>query len=196
MPKSFAVFISGNGSNLQAIIDACEKGAITSKLAVVISNEPNAYGLERAQNHHIPHHVVSHKAYDSREAFEAKLLDIISPYQIDCIVLAGFMRQLTPYFLNGFGKDILNIHPSLLPKYPGLRTHERVLEAGEKMHGVTVHLVNDILDGGPILAQESFPILGHESISNLKEKVHAIEHQLYPKVIERHLVNEKLEAHE
>lgn len=183
MAKSFAVFISGNGSNLEAIIEACQSGQISAQLAVVVSNKPDAYGLTRARLHHIPAIAIPHQAYESRQAFEKALLQALEPYRVECIVLAGFMRQLTPYFLEQFQYPILNIHPSLLPKYPGLHTHQRALEAKDKEHGVTIHLVTDVLDGGPILAQESFEIEANDTIESLKIKAHQIEHRLYPRVI-------------
>jgi phosphoribosylglycinamide formyltransferase-1 len=141
-----AVLISGGGSNLQSIIDHVEQGHIYANIACVISNKPDAYGLVRAQNANIPTHVIEHKNYASREAFDQELINTLAVYNIKLIILAGFMRILGPTFINEYQGNILNIHPSLLPKYAGLDTHVRAIEAGDSEHGCSVHFVTTDLD--------------------------------------------------
>ena len=144
---SFAVLISGNGSNLQAMIEAIEVNLISGKICCVVSNKEDAYGLERAKKVKIPTEIVNNKNFETREDFDAELVTVLSAYKPDLVVLAGFMRILSPVFINNFLGKILNIHPSLLPKYSGLNTHKRVLESSDKIHGVTVHFVDKSLDG-------------------------------------------------
>ena len=179
---SFAVLISGNGSNLQAMIDAIEREKIPGNICCVLSNKENAYGLERAEKAKIPTEVVNNKDFETRLDFDTQLVKVLSTYKPDLIVLAGFMRILSSIFLNAFTGKILNIHPSLLPKYPGLKTHERVLKSSDKIHGITVHFVDEGLDGGPICAQSSLQI-NTSSVKELEEEIHKLEHELYPKVV-------------
>mgnify|MGYP003321587283 CR=1 FL=1 len=179
---SFAVLISGNGSNLQAMIDAIKGNQIYGKICCVLSNKEDAYGLQRAQEVKIPTEVVSNKDFETREDFDAEMVRVLSIYNPDLIVLAGFMRILSPVFVNAFPGKILNIHPSLLPKYPGLNTHERVLDSSDNIHGITVHFVDETLDGGPICAQSKFEVKT-KSIESLEKRVHELEHIIYPKVI-------------
>lgn len=176
-----AVFISGNGTNLQAIMDNCTE----SEVVCVISNQATAYGLERAKLKKIPTHVVSHKEFDTRESFEEALLKILSTYQPDLIVLAGFMRVLSNTFIGVYKDKILNIHPSLLPKYPGLNTHQQVILNQDKEHGVTVHYVTEALDGGPIIAYAKLNVAEDDTSESVSLKVHQLEYQLYPYVIEQ-----------
>jgi phosphoribosylglycinamide formyltransferase-1 len=179
------VLISGNGSNLQAIIDASLKNDSSNyTIVAVISNKPDAYGLTRAEKQGIPTHVVNHELYTERENFEQALSLIIEPYQPDIIVLAGFMRILTASFVEPYIGRMLNTHPSILPKYPGLNTHKRALESGDKWHGVSIHFVTPTLDGGPIIAAGKFKIESSDNEDSLAEKVKKIEHQLYPQIIE------------
>jgi phosphoribosylglycinamide formyltransferase-1 len=178
-----AVLISGNGTNLQAFIDAIQNG-LSAEIAIVISNEPDAYGLERAKHAKIPTAVICHRDFpNDRSSFEKALQNQLDSHHIDLIILAGFMRILSPEFVHHYEHRILNIHPSLLPKYPGLHTHQQVVAAGEKSHGCTVHLVTADLDAGPILAQARIPVLAKDSAATLKDKVQSLEHQLYPKVV-------------
>ena len=179
---SFAVLISGNGSNLQAMIDAIKGNQIYGKICCVLSNKEDANGLQRAQEVKIPTEVVSNKDFESREGFDAEMVRVLSSYNPDLVVLAGFMRILSPVFINAFQEKILNIHPSLLPKYPGLNTHERVLESSDNIHGITVHFVDESLDGGPICAQSSLEITTR-SVKQLEQQIHKLEHELYPKVV-------------
>ena len=179
---SFAVLVSGNGSNLQAMIDAIEGNQISGKICCVLSNKEDAYGLQIAQEVKIPTEVVSNKDFETREDFDTEMVKVLSSYNPDLVVLAGFMRILSPVFINAFSGKILNIHPSLLPKYPGLNTHERVLESSDNIHVITVHFVDESLDGGPICAQSSLEITSR-SVKQLEQQIHRLEHELYPKVV-------------
>lgn len=175
---SIVVLISGNGSNLQAIIDA------NIPIAAVISNKADAYGLTRAKKANIPTHVIDHTHFDSREDFDAELQACIDQYHPELVVLAGFMRILTPGFVQHYTGTLINIHPSLLPKYRGCHTHRRALEAGDKTHGISVHYVTETLDGGPVIAQASLAIQPDDTEISLKSRIQHLEHQLYPHIIE------------
>lgn len=175
------VLISGNGSNLQALIDASVHSNF--KIAAVISNKADAFGLQRAQRDDIPTAVVEHKDYEDRNEFDRALMESIESYSPDLVVLAGFMRILGAEFVSYFRGRILNIHPSLLPKFPGINTHQRALDAKEKEHGVSVHFVTEELDGGPVIAQDRVKISKDDTASSLAEKVLEKEHLLYPKVV-------------
>ena len=176
------VLISGNGSNLQAIIDKFKDDDFI-EISCVISNKENAYGLERASKENIDNFFVDHSHYDSRKDFELHLIDILERYNVDLIILAGFMRILSEYFVEKYEGKLINIHPSLLPKHKGLNTHEKVLKEKDKLHGVTVHFVDSSLDGGPICAQSSFEV-DTKDVASLEEKAHQLEHKIYPRVIE------------
>lgn len=176
------VLIGGNGSNLQALIDYTHKESPAYTLAGVISHRADAYGLIRAQNAKIPTTVVDHREHDA-VSFESALLNSVQAYAPDLIVMAGFMRILSPTFVSHFQGQVLNIHPSLLPKFKGLHTHQRALEAGETEHGVSVHYVTKELDGGPIIAQVKVPILPDDQVNTLKDRVFIAEHWLYPQVV-------------
>ncbi len=182
-PIGLVVLISGNGSNLQAIIDAIAAGEIPAQIRAVISNNPDAYGLERARRAGIPVEVVDHRAYPDRESYDRALQAVIDRYRPDLVVLAGFMRILTPAFVEHYAGRMLNIHPSLLPRYQGLDTHRRVLEAGDSVHGVSVHFVTPELDSGPIVLQAEVPVEPGDTEADLARKVHAEEHVIYPRVI-------------
>ena len=177
------VLISGNGSNLQALIDAAARGELPVDIRAVISNRPAAYGLERARRAGIPAVVVNHGDYPDRAAFDAALQQAIDAYQPGLVVLAGFMRILTPEFVAHYHGRMLNVHPSLLPAFRGLDTHRRALEAGVKEHGVSIHFVTAELDGGPVVAQEKIPVLPGDDAESLAQRVQAAEHILYPRVI-------------
>jgi phosphoribosylglycinamide formyltransferase-1 len=178
--SNIVVLISGGGSNLQAIINACNDMELPAKVAAVISNKTDAYGLVRAKKAGIPTEVLDHTQFDSREVYDAELLHIINRYQPELVVLAGFMRILTPDFVRYFSGRMLNIHPSLLPKYPGLKTHERALKSGDKEHGATVHFVTEELDGGPNIIQAVVPILDDDRPIDLAKRVLHEEHIIYP----------------
>ena len=176
-----AVLISGNGSNLQAIIDKFQKDEFVN-VSCVISNKKDAYGLVRAEKANIDHYFIDNKNFSSREEFEQALINILNKYEPDLVVLAGFMRILSELFVNKYKNKLINIHPSLLPKYKGLDTHRKVLENQDDYHGVTVHFVDNTLDGGPILAQTRTPV-ETQDIKELEEKIHELEHKIYPEVI-------------
>ncbi|MEH6811613.1 MAG: phosphoribosylglycinamide formyltransferase [Motiliproteus sp.] len=177
------VLISGSGSNLQAIIDNVDSGEIEANIAAVISNRPGVKGLERAAQAGIATHVLDHKEHESREAFDAAMIRQIDELQPDLIVLAGFMRILTSDFVRRYEGRMLNIHPSLLPKYRGLHTHQRALDAGDSEHGVTVHFVTEELDGGPLILQAIVPISEGDSAEDLAGRVLVQEHLIYPMAI-------------
>ena len=177
------VLISGNGSNLQAIIDACNAKMINGCVVGVISNKANAYGLERAKKNNIPTNVINHNDFTTREDFDKELVSSVNTFQPDLIVLAGFMRILSPIMTSVFKNKMINIHPSLLPKYPGLNTHEQVIANDDDEHGVTIHSVSEELDGGPIIAQSKISVHKDQNLDDLIERIHAIEHKIFPKVI-------------
>ena len=177
------VLISGNGSNLQAIIDACKSGMIGGNVVGVISNKANVFGLERAKKNNIPSEVINHNNFGTREEFDQELVTSIRSYQPDLIVLAGFMRILSPIMTSAFKNKMINIHPSLLPKYPGLKTHEQVIANNDAEHGVTIHSVSEELDGGPIIAQSKIVVHKNQQLEDLIERIHKIEHKIFPKVI-------------
>jgi len=183
MTSRVVVLISGSGTNLQAIIDACNVADYPAKIVGVLSNKPDAYGLVRAQNANIDTSVISHKDFTSREQYDQALIKEIDLYNADCIVLAGFMRILTPKFVQHFNGKLLNIHPSLLPKYQGLHTHQRAIDAGDKEHGVSVHFVTEELDGGPVILQAKVPVFDGDKAEDLAQRVHQQEHRIYPLVV-------------
>lgn len=182
-PSRLVVLISGSGSNLQAIIDACNNGEINANIAAVISNKADAYGLERAKQAGIATAVLSHKDFDSREAYDAKLMDVIDSFAPNLVVLAGFMRILTPSLVQKYKGKMLNIHPSLLPKYQGLNTHQRAIDAKDDIHGVSVHFVTEELDGGPVILQAKVTVQADDTADTLAKRVHAQEHIIYPLVV-------------
>lgn len=178
------VLISGHGSNLQALIDAQQRDELGGgQIVAVISNRAEAYGLKRAQQANIPTEHLSHRDFAEREGFDAALMTRIDTYAPDLVVLAGFMRILTPAFVRHFAGKMVNIHPSLLPKYPGLHTHARALEAGDSEHGATVHFVTENVDEGPIILQSRVLVLTDDTADTLQQRVHQIEHQLYPRAV-------------
>lgn len=183
MTCKLLVLISGNGSNLQAIIDACASKHIDAEIIGVISNVPSAFGLERAQRAGIATAVVDHKTFASRAEFDTALLRCMQTFDADLVVLAGFMRILNAELVNAYAGRMLNIHPSLLPKYPGLHTHQRALDAGDAEHGCTVHFVTADLDGGPLIAQSRCAIVTGDDAASLAQRVHPLEHRLYATVI-------------
>ncbi|MEP3351170.1 MAG: phosphoribosylglycinamide formyltransferase [Marinomonas sp.] len=180
MSYPIVVLISGSGSNLQALIDQSLQGKLNINICAVISNKADAYGLERAKSAGIATHALSHKSFDSREEFDAELQKIIDQYQPKLVVLAGFMRILTETFTKHFEGRMLNIHPSLLPKYKGLNTHQRAIDAKEAEHGVSVHFVSSELDAGAVILQASTKIENDETADTLATKVHSLEHIIYP----------------
>ena len=181
--KKIVVSISGSGSNLQAIIENCNAKYINAEIISVISNNPNAYGLERAASANINSIVIDNKDFMSRDHFDSKLIKILDDLNPDLIILAGFMRILTEKLTNKYIGKIINIHPSLLPKYPGLNTHERVIENQDLVHGVSIHFVSSKLDCGPLIAQGEIKTKKHDDIRHLVERIHKVEHLIYPEII-------------
>lgn len=177
---NIVVLISGNGSNLQALIDRSENRGY--RVAGVVCNNPAAFGLQRAARAGVPAVIVEHRDFPDRETFDGALLEAVDAFAPDLIALAGFMRVLGPAFVREKAGRILNIHPSLLPRYTGMHTHRRVLAAGEREHGVSIHFVNEELDGGPIIARSRIAVREDDDEGSLAGRVHRIEHDLYPKV--------------
>jgi phosphoribosylglycinamide formyltransferase-1 len=184
MSHRLAVLISGSGSNLQAMIDAIEEGSLDADIALVVSNKADAGGLDRARKAGIRTAVVSHRDFPDRETFDQALIDTIDPCHPDTIALAGFMRILTPRFVQHYQGRLLNIHPSLLPRYPGLDTHARALDNGDIEHGCSIHFVTDELDGGPVVARAAVAIRANDSAESLSKRVQRREHELYPLVLQ------------
>lgn len=179
-PLSLVVLISGNGSNLQALLDAIARGDVPARVRAVVSNRAEAYGLQRAEQAGIPHHVLSHRDFPDRASYDAALQALIDRYRPGLVVLAGFMRILTAEFVNHYAGRLMNIHPSLLPAYQGLDTHRRALADGVKEHGASVHFVTEELDGGPVIIQGRVAVDPGDSAETLAEKVHGVEHRIYP----------------
>ncbi|TWI58582.1 phosphoribosylglycinamide formyltransferase-1 [Pseudomonas duriflava] len=174
------VLISGAGSNLQALINASAKPGSLSRICAVVSNRAEAYGLERARQAGIETHVLDHTQFADRETFDTALMEVIDRFTPDLVVLAGFMRILSTGFVTHYRGRLLNIHPSLLPRYTGLRTHQRALDAGDLEHGCSVHFVTEELDGGPVVAQAVVPVHAGDTPETLAERVHTQEHMIYP----------------
>lgn len=183
------VLISGRGSNLQAIINAVRAGQLPAEIRAVIGNELGAPGLARARTAGIPAHVISHRDFSARGQFEQALMDQIDPYSPRLMVLAGFMRTLGKTFIDHYAGRLLNIHPSLLPAFPGLDTHARALQSGVKYHGASVHFVTQDIDGGPIIIQASVPVWPDDTSEILAERVLQEEHRIYPLAIRWFLEN-------
>ncbi|QIG05801.1 phosphoribosylglycinamide formyltransferase [Proteus sp. ZN5] len=181
--KNIVVLISGNGSNLQAVIDACRANKIAGNVVAVLSNKADAYGLERAKLADIPAYFVDPTLYNDRADYDKALIEQIDAYQPDIVVLAGFMRILSPDFVTHYQHKLLNIHPSLLPKYPGLHTHRQVLANKDSFHGVTVHFVTEELDGGPMIIQARIPVLPNDTEQSLQTRIQTEEYRIYPLAI-------------
>lgn len=179
----FAVFISGNGSNLQAIIDAVKAGEIKAELALVVSSNDKAYGLKRAEAAGIKAVVFDPKSYTNKQSVDRDIIIKLKEEAIDFIVLAGYLRLLTPYFLKHYPNKVLNIHPSLLPSFKGMEGIKDAFTYGVKVTGVTVHFVNEKMDNGPILMQDSLKIYEDDTLESLEAKIHKLEHRIYPKAI-------------
>jgi phosphoribosylglycinamide formyltransferase-1 len=181
---AIVVVISGNGSNLQALIDAQKAGEMSGEIKAVISNRPNAFGLERAKKAAIQTAVVDHTQYPDRDSFDAAMIEAIDSFQPDLVILAGFMRILTDDFVEHYRGRMLNVHPSLLPKFRGLNTHQRAIDAGEREHGVTIHFVTPELDGGPLIIHARTTIRADDNAQSLAERVQQLEHRIYPLAVD------------
>lgn len=181
--RRIVVLISGNGSNLQAIIDACKLKKINATVAAVFSNKTDAFGLERARAAEIPAHALTASQFADRAAFDRELMLEIDAYAPDLVVLAGYMRILSPEFVGHYAGRLINIHPSLLPKYPGLNTHSQVLENGDEVHGTSVHFVTEELDGGPVILQAKVPVFEGDDEEDITARVQNQEHAIYPLVV-------------
>lgn len=175
--------VSGSGSNLQSIIDACERRDIDGEVSIVISNIPGVYALERAQKKGIPTRVISHKDHPDRESFDMELAEILKYFQVDLVALAGFMRVLTPAFLRQFPGRIMNIHPALLPSFPGLEVRQKAIDYGVRFSGCTVHFVDEGVDTGPIIIQAVVPVYPDDTEDELKDRILRLEHRIYPQAI-------------
>jgi phosphoribosylglycinamide formyltransferase 1 len=185
VPRNIAVLISGRGSNLQAIIDAVRDGRLDARIALVISNRADAHGLERARAAGIETLVRDHKAWPSREAYEAVLVEDLRARNVQLVCLAGFMRLLGGTFVGAFPNRILNVHPALLPSFPGLHAQRQAVEHGVRFSGATVHLVDTNLDAGPIVLQAVVPVFGDDTEETLAARILAEEHRIYPEAIQR-----------
>ena len=189
--KKIVILISGTGSNMQAIVNACNNSKLDAKVSAVISNTDKALGIEWAKSNNIPTNITSHKQYLTRELFDEELLKCVQNYQPDIVVLAGFMRILTPVFIEPLLGKLVNIHPSILPKFKGLHTHAKAIEAKEKLHGATVHFVTPELDDGPIILQFATPILINDTEQTLANRILKLEHILYVEAINM-LISEQI----
>jgi len=183
MQKNIVILISGRGSNMEAIVQACQREGWPARIAAVVSNRPQAAGLAWAAAQGIETKALDHKAFSSREAFDEALMQAIDAFSPDLVVMAGFMRIVTPGFTRHYEGRLLNIHPSLLPAFVGLHPHQRALEAGCQLAGATVHFVTAELDHGPIVAQASVPVLPGDDEARLAARVLALEHQMYPTAV-------------
>ncbi len=184
---SLVVLISGGGSNLQALIDAIENKELDAEIKAVISNKAAAYGIERAKQANIDIHVIDHTQYPDRQSFDQAMIEVIDPLQPDLVILAGFMRILSDMFIDHYRHRLINIHPSLLPKYKGLNTHQLAIDNRDKIHGASVHYVSRELDSGPIVIQTEVPVLASDNAETLASRVLIEEHKIYPIAIKMHI---------
>lgn len=182
-PKKIAVLVSGNGSNLQTIIDTIEAGGLNATIEVVISNVSDAYALKRAENHNLKHHILLASAYKSRKEYDTALATMLQKYNVELVVLAGFMRILSDVMVNAFPQQIINIHPALLPSFPGLHAQKQALDYGVKFSGCTVHFVDTGTDTGPIILQSVVPVLQDDTEAALSARIQKEEHRIYPQAL-------------
>ncbi len=178
--KKIAVLVSGGGSNLQSIIDAMESGYLNIQIAVVMSNKDEAYGLTRAKNHGIPAQVIRHGDHESREEFETRLIEVLDGYGVELVVLAGFMRVLTSLFVNHYHQRIINIHPAILPSFPGTHSQKQALDYGVRFSGCTTHFVDEGTDTGPIIIQSIVPVLPDDTEESIGSRILKEEHRIFP----------------
>lgn len=182
-PLNIAVLLSGSGTNLQAIIDAIAAGTLNARIVHVVSSRPDAYGIERAQAAGIPVTVLNREVYADREAADARIVETLQAAGAEYVVMAGYMRMVTPVMLNAFPDRVLNLHPALLPSFKGAHAIQDAFEAGVKVTGVTVHFANEEYDKGPIVAQCAVPVREGDTLDALEERIHGVEHELYPEVL-------------
>ena len=187
--KKIAVMISGNGTNLEAIVKACHANNIYGEIVYVISNNPDAYGIERAKKYNIPVKIIDHKVYTNRDDFDDALKEFLDNLEVDLIILAGFMRILGKNITEKFYGKMINLHPSLLPLYPGLNTHTQALNNKDEYHGISIHFVSAELDAGPLIAQGKVSVKADDDLEKLVSKIHKVEHDLLPKVINELCLN-------
>ena len=178
------VLVSGSGTNLQSIIDNVEKGLIDADIRVIISNNPDAYALKRAKRHNIPAKIIEHEDFKKREEFDREMVDILKSYSVELVVMAGFMRILSPFFLKAFPMRIMNIHPALLPSFPGLHAQQKAFRYGVKFSGCTVHFVDEGVDTGPIIIQAVVPVRDDDTEETLAERILKEEHRIYSQAIQ------------
>jgi phosphoribosylglycinamide formyltransferase 1 len=181
---SLGVLISGNGTNLQSIIDAIEGRRLDARIELVLSNNAQAQGLSRAKKHNIRTAVIDHKAFASREAYDEKMIELLQNHGVELVVLAGFMRLLSPLFVKTYSNRIMNVHPALLPAFPGLGVQKKALEHGVRFSGCTVHFVNDQCDEGPIIIQAAVPVFADDTEETLAARILSQEHRIYPRAIQ------------
>lgn len=183
-PVAIAVLVSGNGSNFQAIVDALEAGRIPNgRITCLISNKADAYALERARRHNIPSFIISHKEYPDRRAYDQALVALLREQGVQLVILAGFMRLLSEVMVDAFPNAIMNIHPALLPAFPGLDAQQQALEYGVRYSGCTVHFVDKGTDTGPVIIQAVVPVLGDDTVETLSQRIHGEEHRIYPEAV-------------
>lgn len=180
---NLGVLISGRGSNMVALAQACARDDYPARIAVVVSNQPGVAGLDKAAAMGLSTELIDHRDFPDRDAFEARLIELLQQHNVQLVCLAGFMRLLSRRFIEAFRDHILNIHPSLLPSFPGLRVHEQALEHGVRISGCTVHLVTEDLDAGPILLQAAVPVQQDDSVDTLAARILEQEHQIYPEAV-------------
>ena len=178
------VLVSGSGSNLQSIIDHIEDGTLDAEIRVVLSNNPEAYALERCRKHRIPTNVVDHRQFSSREEFDRRVIEILKTAGVDLVVMAGFMRILSPEFFRAFPRKVLNIHPALLPAFPGTHVQQKAVEYGVKFSGCTVHFADEGVDTGPIIIQAVVPVCQEDTADDLAARILKEEHRIYPQAIQ------------
>lgn len=181
---NIGVLVSGRGTNLQAIIEAIEEGKIAGEIKVVISDNPDAYALKRAQQYHIDTQYIHFKEFKNREGYDKEIIKTLEEKKIELVVLAGYMRILSPYFIRTYKNKIINIHPALLPSFPGLHAHKQTVEYGAKVSGCTVHFVDEGVDSGPIILQKAVEVSDDDTEESLAEKILKEEHQIYPRAIQ------------
>jgi len=178
------VLVSGSGSNLQSVIDHIEKGLLDAEIRMIISNTPEAYALVRARTHGIPYTVLEHRDFDTREAFDRKMIEVLNQSGVELVILAGFMRILSPLFLAAFPMRIMNIHPAILPSFPGMHAQKRAFDYGVKFSGCTVHFADEGVDTGPIIIQAVVPVYDQDTDETLAQRILKEEHRIYPKAIQ------------